>query len=144
MIWILIAMMSGTALALQAGCNSVLSRSIGGPITAAFVSFSGGTLVLSVLVFSPFGTRNYATLAHLPWWAWCGGILGATFVAGSAAAAPRLGAANLVAFLLAAQLSAAVIMDHFALVGFQERPITPVRLFGIFLLLIGTLFIRRS
>lgn len=143
-VWVFIAILSGTALAVQAGCNSVLSRAVGGPITAALVSFCCGTLALSALFFSPLVRQSHASLTHLPWWAWGGGVLGAIFVAGSAAAAPRLGAAGMVAVILAAQLCAAVIMDHFALVGFSSRPVTVSRFLGVLLLLAGTFFIRRS
>lgn len=147
MIWIAIALISGTALALQTGCNGTLARGLGGPVAAALTSFSSGALVLAAV---SLGTANgtprlyFPSSAQLPWWAWCGGILGAAYVAGSAAAAQRLGAANLVALVITAQLAVALALDHFALVGFSSRPLTITRVLGLLLLLGGTVLVRRG
>lgn len=146
MMWIVIALCSGTALALQAGCNGTLARGLGGPIAAALTSFSSGALVLAAVSLTTAGgaPRLSFPSAQLPWWAWCGGVLGAAYVAGSAAAAQRLGAANLVALIITAQLAVALALDHFALVGFPSRPLTMTRIMGLLLLLGGTLLVRRG
>lgn len=146
MFWIAIALISGTALALQAGCNGTLARGLGGPIAAALTSFSSGALVLAAVTLSTTsGTPRISfPSGQLPWWAWCGGILGAAYVAGSAAAAQRLGAANLVALVITAQLAVALALDHFALVGFASRPLTMTRFLGLMLLLGGTVLVRRG
>jgi transporter family-2 protein len=146
MFWIAIALISGTALALQAGCNGTLARGLGGPIAAALTSFSSGALVLAAVTLTTTGGNPRISFpsGQLPWWAWCGGILGAAYVAGSAAAAQRLGAANLVALVITAQLAVALALDHFALIGFSSRPLTITRLLGLLLLLGGTVLVRRG
>ena len=65
------------------------------------------------------------SLAGAPWWVWVGGLLGAFYVLGSVVAAPKLGAATLVAVILAGQAFASLLVDHFGWVGFEENPITP-------------------
>ena len=60
--------------------------------------------------------------------------MGAFYVLGSVVAAPKLGAATLVAVILAGQAVASLLVDHFGWVGFEENPVTPGRVLGIALL----------
>ena len=71
-----------------------------------------------------------------------GGLLGAFYVLGSVVAAPKLGAATLVAVILAGQAVASLLVDHFGWVGFDENPITPGRLLGIVLVAAGVALVR--
>jgi transporter family-2 protein len=71
-----------------------------------------------------------------------GGLLGAFYVLGSVVTAPRLGAASLVAVILAGQTATSLIVDHFGWVGFEESPITPGRLAGIGLVAAGVVLVR--
>ena len=75
---------------------------------------------------------------------WIGGLLGAFYVLGSIVAAPRLGAVTLVALILAGQTLASLAVDHFGWVGFEEQPITPLRLAGVALLAAGVALVRFS
>ena len=79
-----------------------------------------------------------------PWWVWVGGLLGAFYVLGSIVTAPRLGAATLVALILAGQSIASLLVDHYGWVGFPEHPITALRVVGIALLAGGVLLVRLS
>ena len=56
--------------------------------------------------------------------------------------APRLGAATMTAVMLSGQLVASVLLDHYALVGFPEHPVSPLRLAGIALLFAGAWLLR--
>ena len=83
------------------------------------------------------------TLAQSPWWVWGGGLLGAFFVTASIVVAPRLGAAITLALIIAGQLIVALALDHFGLLGFEERPLNGWRVLGAVLLVIGVALIRR-
>jgi bacterial/archaeal transporter family-2 protein len=65
-------------------------------------------------------------------------------VLGSIVTAPKLGAATLVALILAGQAIASLLVDHFGWVGFEEHPITAVRVVGVLLLAGGVALIRLS
>jgi transporter family-2 protein len=58
-------------------------------------------------------------------------------------AAPRMGVANAVFFVLVGQIIAAATIDQFGLFGALKSPLTGVRLFGIALMLVGVFFARR-
>jgi transporter family-2 protein len=137
------AVVAGVMLPFQFGINSVLARYVDGAARASLISFVIGslTLLVAVLLFyrgAPSGER----LAGAPWWVWIGGCLGAFYVLGSVVTAPKLGAATLVALILAGQALASLTVDHFGLVGFQENPITPGRLLGLALVAVGVVLVR--
>src|SRR6266702_3729236 len=142
-LYLLFAFASGTVLPFQAGLNAELARWLHSPVRAAFVSFVVGTialLVLSVLVWRPLPSG--ARLAHTPWWVWIGGLLGAFYVAGSIVTAPKLGAATLIALVVAGQSLASLLVDQYGWVGFREHPVNLGRVAGMALVLAGVALVR--
>jgi transporter family-2 protein len=141
--YLLFGFVAGAMLPIQFGINAQLASWVGGSLRAAFVSFVVGTaaLLLAVLATSS-GWPHRA--GDAPWWVWTGGLLGAFYVLGSIVTAPRLGAATLVALILAGQAIASVLVDHFGWVGFEEQPLTLLRVVGILLLAGGVLLVRLS
>lgn len=139
----LFAVTAGAMLPFQFGINSVLARYVDGAARASLVSFLVGTLALLVAVLIFFrGAPSTEKLASAPWWVWVGGVLGAFYVLGSVVTAPKLGAATLVALILAGQAAASLTVDHFGLVGFAENPVTPGRLLGMALVAAGVAAVR--
>ena len=141
--YLLFALAAGAMLPFQFGINAVLARYVEGALRASLVSFAVGTLVLlgAALLFArgwPGGDRY----AGAPWWIWIGGALGAFYVLGSVVTAPKLGAATLVAAILAGQALASLTVDHFGLVGFPESPISVGRVAGLALIAVGVVLVR--
>ncbi|HYD99653.1 MAG TPA: DMT family transporter [Alphaproteobacteria bacterium] len=133
----------GAFLAIQAGINVTLGRAAGGPIWAALISFAIGTLCLLAVQLAgraPWPTA--AGLAAAPWTAWIGGALGAFYVSAIIVAAPRLGAAATIGFVIAGQVLTSLVIDQFGLLGFAQQAITPARALGAVLLVAGVLLIR--
>ncbi len=56
---------------------------------------------------------------------------------------PRLGAATLLALTIGGQMVAALLVDHYGVIGFPQSPVTPARLVGTVLLVAGVLLIMR-
>jgi transporter family-2 protein len=142
-LYLLLALVAGAMIPFQAGINAQAAHWLASPIRAAFVSFLVGMVVLfavSLLVFKPLPSAG--RLGEAPWWVWLGGLGGAFYVAGSTAAAPRLGAAALIAAVVAGQTLASVLIDHYGWVGFAEHRITPSRLLGIALVGAGVAVVR--
>ena len=137
------AVVAGAMLPFQFGINAVLARYVDGAARAVLVSFVVGalTLLVAVLVFYR-GLPAADRAAEAPWWVWAGGLLGAFYVLGSVVTAPKLGAATVVALILAGQAAASLTVDHFGLVGFEESPITPGRLLGLGLVAVGVVLVR--
>ena len=135
---------AGALIAMQAGVNSQLTRAVGHPVLAAAVSFAVATAALTLTAFVVAGSSSgLAAAAQAPWWAWCGGLLGAVFVVTAAWLAPALGASTLLSVAIAGQMTSALVLDHYGLVGFPQRPLTAGRVGGALLLVAGVVLIRR-
>lgn len=136
-----LGLMIGAVLPIQAAMNARVRLVVGSPFRAALVSVVVSSLALFVIVLlnqsEPIATRQSA------WWIWLGGLLGAAYVTGSLVLAPRLGATTLVAAIVAGQLTVAVLLDHFGVLGYPIVPASWRRMIGVVLLFIGVLLIQR-
>jgi len=142
--YLLVCLLAGALMPLQAGVNAQLARWVGHPAVASLVSFAVGTLVL--LAYSAAlrpQLSALSALAEAPWWVWVGGLFGGVFVTAAATLAPRLGAATFISVTIAGQVLVSILLDHFGVVGFAERPLTPLRLLGALLLVAGVLLVRK-
>jgi bacterial/archaeal transporter family-2 protein len=141
--YLLFALAAGAMLPIQFGINAQLAEWVGGSVRAAFVSFVVGAVALLVAVLV-VGRGWPDRAGDPPWWVWTGGLLGAFYVLGSIVTAPKLGAATLVALILAGQAIASLAVDHFGWVGFEEQPISLLRVAGVVLLAGGVALVRLS
>lgn len=141
---LVLAVIGGVLLAVQAPTNALLGKASGSPIVAAFISFLIGTLALGAAVLGTSGKLFDPSLKQVPWYAWLGGFYGAFFVAVAAFGAPRVGVGVLLTAAIAGQLAAALVLDHFGLFGLARHPVTLTRAAGLVLVLIGAALVRKS
>ncbi len=147
-VYLVIAVVTGMLLPLQPAINKQLRDHVGSPWLAALVSFSVGTVLLTIAVVAFVMMREglpaAAEVRAAPWWAWLGGAIGAVFVTASIVLVPHLGVVLLVGAVLFGQLLSSIIIDHFGLVGMQPQRANFGRFAGIALLLAGVVLIQRS
>jgi len=140
---ILLVLLAGVGLAVQAPTNAALARTSGSVLLAALVSFIVGSIVLA-LAWAAIDRTSLAALRGAPVWAWVGGLYGACFVAcfvaAMAFAAPRLGLATTLTVAIATQLATA----HFGLLGLKVAPISLWKVAGVVLVLAGVVLVRRG
>ncbi|MBV0932838.1 DMT family transporter [Marinobacterium weihaiense] len=141
--WLALAFVAGMMMPLQAGVNSTLALHSNGALWASWISFLVGTAaLLGVVLAMRYQWPVAAELQQAPWWAWTGGFMGALFVATGAFLAPRIGAATMIALLVAGQLIMSVILDHLGWATFPEHSINLGRILGVLCLLAGVVLIR--
>jgi transporter family-2 protein len=141
---IVLVLVAGGLIAIQAPTNAMLARAGGSAILAALISFAVGTVGL-LLVWLATGKRTGAeAFVGLPWYAWIGGLYGATFVAVAAYAAPRIGLASLITIGVAGQIAMALWLDHLGALGLPREPVNPGRILGAMLVVAGVILVRRS
>jgi bacterial/archaeal transporter family-2 protein len=143
--YFLLSIAAGVAVAFQTGVNSQLRTDTSNPVLTALISFTIGTIALVVLYFaffkqSPMFPPNYS----FSWWKFTGGLLGVLYVTAVVIAAPRIGAANALAFIVGGQFVAAIIIDHFGWMQLPVNPISVYRVVGIVLLLAGVYLIQKK
>jgi transporter family-2 protein len=143
-LFVLMALVLGAFLPIQAAINSRLAKFVSSPVMAAFISFAVGTVALLAYLL---GTRQFRMAGWetgpVPWWIWIGGLLGTFYVAGIVVLVPRLGVALAFSLIVAGQMAAALIFDHFGWLGLAVREISWGRLAGAALLVAGVFLIRK-
>jgi transporter family-2 protein len=140
-----LSLMAGVAVAFQTGVNSQLRTDTGNPIFTALISFTVGTVALLILYFgffnrSPAFPQGYG----FEWWKFTGGLLGVLYVTAVVIAAPRIGAANALGFIVAGQFIAAIVIDHYGWMGLPVKAISWYRISGIVFLLAGVYLIQKN
>jgi transporter family-2 protein len=144
LLFIIIALALGAILPIQAAINSKLSKSVGGAIPAAFVSFAVGTFALFVyLLVTRQLSPQIVSVRQTPWWIWTGGLLGTFFVAGIVFVLPKLGSVLAFSLILAGQMFVAIVLDQFGWLGMSIREISVGRIAGVILLVISVVMIRK-
>ena len=147
-LYMLLAAGAGGCIALQASANSKFRENLdpvswASPIWASYLSICGTILTASVamLILRP-PAPAWDSLRGTQWWNWIGGPLGMLIVLAGATLVPKLGAAAFIALVVGGQLACSLLLDHFALAGLEERPISFGKVGGAVLVLGGVLCIK--
>ena len=140
----LLALVIGLLLPVQVGINVELARRVASPVTAGLISFTVGTAVLIFCVWAMrISLPSWNTVVAFPSWLWLGGLIGALAVFGGIVAGPRIGLLALVALVLAGQLIASLLLDHYGWLGFPVRELSWGRVTGSALLLASVVLIHK-
>jgi transporter family-2 protein len=70
---------------------------------------------------------------------WIGGVTGALYVVMSLALLPRIGAGTFIVCVVAGQMTSALLLDHFGILGLATKPITLGRVAGVVVIFVGIL-----
>lgn len=134
---------AGVSVALQQVLNARLRVELASPWWAGFFSYFVGMLAMlgAVCVFGEPRLTG-AALARVSWISWTGGIFGAIFIGTAILTVPRLGAASVLALIVVGQMIGSMVFDQIGLLGLTQQPITPIRLTGGLLLVLGVVFVR--
>ena len=141
-VYLLLAFVTGAGVAAQSVINSRLRLLLGGPVWAAAAQFVVGLgLVLIVAAATRQPAPITSGLGGAPWWIWTGGAFGAAFIVVTIVLTAKIGATLTLASIIVGQLMAALVVDHYGLfVGTVVR-LTPTRMMGVALLLLGVTLI---
>lgn len=132
----------GGLIALQAPINAGLGKATGS-LPAALVSFAIGTVALAAIVVVSGKASGVAGASEVSWYYLLGGVLGAVYVTNALIAVNFIGAGGVAAATITGQLAASVAVDRLGAFGLDEIPLTPERVIGVVLLLVGTYLVVR-
>ena len=135
--------MVGTLGPIQTGVNATLSGYLTHPSQAAFISFLGGVIIYSIILFFLKPTLpSLDELKKIPLWAFTGGLMGACIVFGAIIIAPKIGAATYVSTFITGTIIMSLLLDHFGLMAFQTKPIDLWTIFGASLVITGMMIVN--
>ena len=132
---IMVAVIGGISVALQAQMMGLLDKSIG-TLEGVFITYAGGGLLIALaMIFMRGG--NLGAWHSVPWYAYSSGALGLVIVGAIGYSAPRLGLVATFTIIVSSQFLVAALIDHFGILGATTRPLDLSRILGISLLLAG-------
>ncbi len=138
----LLMLVSGFGIPVMAALNAGLGRHLASPTAATATLFVvGAGMAALIAVFA--GLPAPGDFRAAPPQLYLGAIFQVVYVLAITFAAPRMGLANAIFFVLLGQLIAAATIDHFGLMGAIRTTLTLRRGFGLGLMMVGLYFARR-
>jgi transporter family-2 protein len=126
----------GALIALQPPVNAQLSR-FTGVLGAAFVSTAISALALTIVMAVTGSFGELKDLGSVPPGYLTGGLMGAVLVTVSLVTVRTLGAGGVVAATVGSQIILSAVLDRLGVLGLEKHGLTPMRLAGFGLLIVG-------
>lgn len=136
----------------QAGLNATAARSLGSRFQAGWLNGLVNVILFStvLLVLQGVGGRESgggipapAAVRGIPWWTFFAGAIGASVVLIQLSAAPRLGAALLIALFVAGTALGSLLCDRLGIAGYEKVDVPLERWLGMALVAIGVVLVAR-
>lgn len=142
----LLLVLAGAAIATQSAVNSQLRGALHNNVLwAVLISYVGGSVVAAVLLLlTRAPVPALADFGGLKWYYWTGGLLGVGYVLTITLLLQRVGAANLFALVVTGQLLTALLFDQLGLFSLASSGVSPAKLLGVALLVVGAYLINRT
>ncbi len=138
----LLSTLVGAGLAMQAAVNTQLRAATGSALWASMIS---AALTIVLLAGAQLVAREPLIVpspSQYPWWIWIGGIMGAFYVFAIASFTRYLGVALMFGSIIAGQLLAGLLIDHYGLFNSTVQRLSPSKAAGAVLLIAGLALIR--
>ncbi len=140
----ILALVVGCLLPLQASINAKLGTFLKAPVMAALVNFIvGGFILLIVIIGTRTPNNILLAIKEAPAYAWVGGLMGSIYVTSIIFLVPRLGAALSFGLIIAGQMVFSLALDHFGFFGVTVQPVNWGRIMGVLLIFAGILLIQK-
>lgn len=143
LIWIIMVVIAGSLLPLQAGLNAKMGKEIVSPIWASLISFTVGAIALFAYVMITKNSFQLSGFKMVPTYAWLAGVFGAFYVTVVVLAFPKLGPALTFGLIVAGQLLISLFLDHYNILVHQQHSINIYRIIGMILIVSGVVLIRK-
>lgn len=111
-----LAFLAGVLIAPQQAVNGRVAVAAGSPFVAALGNFAGGVLVMSAALGVAVASSRVTVVdpTGAPWWAYLGGVLGLSVIAGAAWVVPTLGVLVFTLLSVLGQLAGSLVLDAVA------------------------------
>ncbi|MFP8967822.1 DMT family transporter [Pokkaliibacter sp. CJK22405] len=139
---ILLAVIGGATLSVQAAVNGTLGSQLG-VFRSAFLTFSVGALVTALLIFF-FEPAQRLTLMDVPKWQLLGALCGVPYIVIMVLAVQRIGNAVATVAVIFGQLLMSLLIDNFGWLGNSAIEFSPTRIGAVICLGAALYFIHAS
>lgn len=143
-LWILLAIFAGVMIPVQTSFNTALGKSLGSPFLSSLAVFVVAAIaVIITIAATKTGLPSLAAIQSAPWWAWLGGLLGGAYIVILIFLTPKLGVGTVTGLVVAGQIIAAVVIDHFGLLNFPVHELSIYRIVGVLMMIGGVILVRQ-
>lgn len=139
---ILLAVIGGATLSIQAAINGQLGSKVG-VFKSAFLTFSVGALITGLLIVF-FEPKHAVSLLDVPKWQLSGAMFGVPYIIIMVLAVQRIGTAVATVAVIFGQLTMSMLIDNFGWLGNDAIAFSMSRLGAILCLGIALFFIYAS
>jgi len=132
---ILIGLVGGVAVGLQSPMASMLTQRLG-VFESIFIVHIGGALIalIPLLIYSGGKLSQWRSA---PWYTLGAGVFGLIVIAAISYTIPRVGVAAAVTTVVAGQVLAGALIDHYGILDAAVRPLDMTRIIGLAVVLFG-------
>ena len=124
--------------------NGALQKSLVNPWLASLVSFLPIiALLFCLFICSPKPLPTVEGISAMPWWAPLGGLVGAGAVVAGLMFVNKVGTGTFAGLTISANLLMSVMIDKFGWFGMEVHALSPGRIAGCALLVIGVVLISK-
>ena len=142
--YIALAAVTGALGAIHVPINGSLGVRVGSPLVATLSFYAVALVTISVVCMAAAPRSAFFELAQAPRWYLIAGVISVVVVGASTFLIPRLGAMNVFAIAVTAQLMGRAVISHFGWFDSPVQPINGAKVLGAALLLAGALLVVRS
>ncbi|MDL1911727.1 DMT family transporter [Chloroflexi bacterium CFX6] len=132
---ILIGLAGGVAVGLQSPMASLLTQRLG-LFESVFIVHIGGAII-ALIPLLVYGGGKLSQWRSVPWYVLGAGVFGLVVIAAISFTIPRVGVAAAITTVVAGQVLAGAVIDHFGLLEAHLRPMDLTRAIGLAVVLFG-------
>jgi transporter family-2 protein len=132
---ILIGLAGGIAVGIQSPMASMITQRLG-LFESVFIIHIGGAII-ALIPLLIYGGGKLSQWRSVPWYVLGAGVFGLVVIAAISFMIPRVGVAAAITTVVAGQVLAGALIDHFGLLEAHLRPMDLTRAIGLAVVLFG-------
>jgi bacterial/archaeal transporter family-2 protein len=142
---IIISLISGALIPVQASTNAAFSKAIGNPIITALMVFVVGLVgVFGYILIMRVPFPEIMQLKSAPAYGYLGGLIIAFYVIIITFVIPRIGVAPAIGLIVTGQIIAAILIDHFGWFDVAVRSLDLKRTIGMVCMILGVYLVMKK
>jgi transporter family-2 protein len=142
---IIMSLVSGALIPVQASTNAAFSKATGNPIITALMVFAVGIIaVFGYILMARVPFPEIEQLKSAPAYGYLGGLIVAFYVIIITFITPRLGVAPAIGLIVTGQIIAAIVIDHLGWFNVTVRPLDLKRTIGALCMILGVYLVMKK
>ena len=143
--FLILALLTGALIPIQAATNSMFSKSIGNPYITGLIVFIVGLVGMIIfIIISRTTVPAPSQFLSAPLSGYLGGLIVATYVVMITILVPKIGVGPAIGLIVTGQIICAVVIDHFGLFNVPVRTVSLTRFVGVILMISGIYFVMKK